>query len=784
MSHRIANFNKLTSLSCFYTVLIVLGSSRILAGAQEANVKPRLIDQYPFDRITLDASNNSTVIDVQLIEFPNRQVPDPFPTSGSLEIRRLSDPTNLYAIDWSAIARIDLYEDLVLQEAQDYVSKSQLKPAYENLEFLHKNYPDLAGLQETTENYLQQDALNSYKEKRYDESLAILSSLYDLNPQRRGLAKAVEGVSDRLISELLANGDYNAARVVLESLAKGFTQLQLSNLSSWQQRFSSDAQAQVTAARQAISKQDFASARQAVRHALGILPDLEEAQQLLAEIDRLSPQMRIGVSQLSLASRAAPLQEWADQRVSRLLSPTFVDLVGVGAEGGEYGCQWADIQNDDSGLKMGITLNESARKLGMTPARLVLHLLAMADPLSDMYRGDFAEAFRQIEILGGQEVSIEWRFPPVKPIAYLQFPLSELASPSAVTAPYRLAPHEEMSSEVQFVSTSDDDAQGPQVIVEQRFENDEAAILAFSRGEIEVLDDIAPWNYDRMRQIRDIVVSAYRLPTVHVLLGNYESPIIRRREFRRALCYGIDRNRLLTEVLSGGDGRPGFRVLSGPIPAGFAIGDAIGYGYKQQLQPHPYEPRLAAVLNAAARAAVAKKAKIEGGDVESSDGQQTRTDAKPVPLILVHRENAIARTMCQLIERQLEAIGIPLDVREISVKEDLNRIQWDLRYAEFCFEEPLVDAQQLFGPNGLAGRCSPSMNLALISLDQATNWNDARNRLQQIHQIAYDDLPVIPLWQTPKFFATQKTFNGVGKSPVSLYQNVARWHNSYVSGDP
>ena len=111
-------------------------------------------------------------------------------------------------------------------------------------------------------------------------------------------------------------------------------------------------------------------------------------------------------------------------------------------------------------------------------------------------------------------------------------------------------------------------------------------------------------------KLRDIVVSAYRLPTVHVLLGNYNSPIIRRREFRRALCYGIDRQRLLSEVLAGGSNRPGFRVLSGPIPAGVTIGDFIGYGYKQQIQPHPYEPRLAAVLNATARAAVAKKAAV------------------------------------------------------------------------------------------------------------------------------------------------------------------------------
>lgn len=320
------------------------------------------------------------------------------------------------------------------------------------------------------------------------------------------------------------------------------------------------------------------------------------------------------------------------------------------------------------------------------------------------------------------------------------------------------------------------------MIVEERFNSDEAAILALSRGDIEVLEDIAPWNYSRMGQIRGITVSAYRMPTVHVLLGNYDSPIVRRREFRRSLCYGIDRQKLLSEVIAGGNSRPGFRVLSAPIPAGITIGDAIGYGYKQQLQPHPYEPRLAAVLNTTARLAVAKKS------AKTEKSEDSKDEAKPAipeaePLILIHSANDVARTMCQLIKQQLSAIGIPLDVREISLTDNLDELQWDLRYAELAFDEPLVDAQRLFGPGGLAGRCSPSMNLALVSLNRATNWNDARSRLQQIHQIAFDDLPVIPLWQTPKYFATQKSLSGVGRSPVTLYQNVSQWQKTFQPGE-
>ena len=456
-------------------------------------------------------------------------------------------------------------------------------------------------------------------------------------------------------------------------------------------------------------------------------------------------------------------------------SPHFVELVGVGAEGGEYESRWADIASDPSGRRLTITLNDQARRLGIPPAQLVLHLLEMANPASQQYQSDFATAFQSVELVEGTQVQITWRFAPVKPIAFLRIPLTALSPAAAAATSYQQAPDPANPAQVRLEAPQA--FPGPAVIVEQTFSGEEAAILALNRSDVLVLDDIAPWNEQQVRQLPDIAVAAYRLPTVHVLLCNYQQqPLVRRREFRRALCYGIDRQRLLSEVLAGEASRPGFRVLSGPLPAGLSIGDAIGYGYKQQLQPHPYEPRLAAVLHATARAAVAKKPSAPEPTSESEPSPEPR------PLILVHRADPVATTMCQLIKRQLEALGIPLETRQLAPDEDLDATSWDLRYAELSFEEPLVDAQRLFGPGGLAGRCSPSMNLALITLSQATNWNDARSRLQQVHQVAFDDLPVIPLWQTPKFFASQNTLTGIGQTPVSLYQNVERWQRVFQDG--
>ena len=71
-------------------------------------------------------------------------------------------------------------------------------------------------------------------------------------------------------------------------------------------------------------------------------------------------------------------------------------------------------------------------------------------------------------------------------------------------------------------------------------------------------------------------------------------PLLAKREFRRAICFGIDRKWIVERVLLGGAKLPGFDVLSGPFPTGLSLGDPIRYGYNSQIEPRPFEPRLAA----------------------------------------------------------------------------------------------------------------------------------------------------------------------------------------------
>ncbi len=99
----------------------------------------------------------------------------------------------------------------------------------------------------------------------------------------------------------------------------------------------------------------------------------------------------------------------------------------------------------------------------------------------------------------------------------------------------------------------------------------------------------------------------------------------------------------------------------------------------------------------------------------------------------------------------------------------------DIVYVAAAVWEPITDARRILGPDGLAKSKDQLVGLGLRQLEQANNWRDVRDRLHELHAIASNELPVIPLWQLIDSFAYREQLNGIGINIVSLYQNVERW---------
>jgi tetratricopeptide (TPR) repeat protein len=749
----------------------LLLTSAALARAQDAQPARRpLIERDPFDAVVLNRANGGKTLEVFLLDLPQRPL-TAIPAEGVLRVRLLERPLEEFEVSWANVAQVRVFEQMLFDEARQLTAAGKFDDAFDYLARLQADYPNYPGLRDAVSDYLRRNALALYQLKQHDRALALLITLHQQNPAYAGFAGALETVAGEIIGRYLREGNYATARRVLEMWQSNFPGIAEQAVANWKQRFEAGAARQLEEAVRLVERKQYFAARKAVGRALGIWPDLQAAKELLDRIEREYPYIAVGVFESSPRQASRRIDNWASLRASRLVEQLLSEQVDFGSEGGVYESPFGQWQLDESGRELGLQLRSTAgtgqpSNHGLTPDSLSRFLLAMAEPGSPNYQADWASVLGGVSIDSATTAIVSHLSRVhVRPEALLQ-----VRPPVAATAAgFSIADHG--SDQVVFTAAKSESAQpaGLQAVVEQRMADDDAAVAALLAGEIDVLDRVPPWQLERLRKVQNVSVRPYRLPTVHVLIPNLDRPLLAKREFRRALCFGIDRKWIVERVLLGGAVVPGFQVVSGPFPAGTSLSDPVRYGYNDQVEPRPFEPRLAAIL-----------ATVAWASVQNPQPDEKKEDAElpGLPeLVLAHPNDPIARVACQSIQTQLVREGIPIRLHEFSADDLLaGRVDYDLRYAELAVWEPVVDARRIMGAGGLAGEIrSPFLDAALRRLDQATNWNDVRARLAELHEIAHHELPVIPLWQTANFFAHRASLRGVSNSPVSLYQNVREW---------
>jgi tetratricopeptide (TPR) repeat protein len=672
-----------------------------------------------------------------------------------LRVKVLDRPAEEFEVGWANVARVQVYEELLLEEARRLTAAGNFDEAYDYFARLATDYPSLPGVKEALDDYLRLNSLALYRAKEHEHALALLLTLYQRNPNAEGLSGAVETVLSQLIERYLREGNTAAARGMLELWQNQLGKAAANAAANWQRRFESAATRQLNEATRLAQGKNYIAARKAVTRAIGIWPKLEAAPRVLAQIQQEFPFVAVGVLETAPHEPQRRIDSWAALRTGQLLHSLLAEEVDFGTEGGVYHSPFGEFQIDESGREL--TLGAMQR---LAPDVLSRYLLAVAKPGSPYYREDFAHLLTGVSI-EPSTVRLRLRHVHVRPEALLQIP------PPVANPKFLITDHK--PEQVVFAPIRTRGAPtASQTIVETPFADDEQALAALVAGDIDVLDRVPPWHLARLSEVEDLRVESYRLPTVHVLIPNMKRPLLAKREFRRALCFGIDRQWILKRVLLGGKPTPGFEVVSGPFPAGASLSDPVRYGYNNRLTPRPFEPRLAAILSTIAWNSLQKPVAEN----------EPAPELPPIPqLTLAHPNDPVVRIACQSIQMQLSRAGINVKLREFSADELLaGSLDCDLRYAELAVWEPLTDARRLLGPGGLAAEArSPHVDAALRELDKATNWNDVRSRLAELHDIVHHELPIIPLWQTINYFAYRTTMRGIGESPVLLYQNVNDW---------
>lgn len=749
------------------------------APIEEAAAAP-LFQETPFDEILLKEGSS---VRVEPSSFPERRVPEAPKPSDKLVVRLVDKPGEDYELHWRDIERVRLFEQALLETAQEFATRGQMADAYEYFDYLERNYPKFPGVKDGVERLIYQDAQTFQRRKDYEYVLVLLNQLHARNPLYPGLPNALGIVTESLFSQRVTGQQFAAAQALLRDFAVKYPEHAV--VGRLRDKLRSAANQYLAEARQNANAGKNRQALALCLRALDAWSESTEARDFAKQLYAKSPFVAVGVT-APVIDTLPSIENWSGRRAARLLELPLMEFTGFGAEGGQYVCPLGAFEKADLGLRVSFQLKPDLKWPGGAPVTSadIARTLRARDTGSDPLAG----LIERLDTRDQSTIDILLKKAHVYPDALFAFPLLPPGTTNTTLGLYQFA--ERSPEETVFEPSAAQlprDAQAPREVAERLYPSGAAALEGLARREVAVVDRLAPWLVGRARELPEIAVDRYAVPTVHCLIPNTAKPLMASRTFRRALIYGIHRQAILDTQILRGQEMPGARLASGPFPT--------GYGHNNDVEIRPYEPQVALMLMYVGLAEAGQPAQpptaLSAAEGPADPAQDAASNAPPdpaslaaaaqtcPPLVLAHPADDVAGLACRTIKRQLELIKVPVTLLELAPGETLPSAgDYDLLYAALQTEEPLVDVDRLLGPQGLVPLKSPYLRAALDRVASATDWKSAREALLDVHRIVADEVLLLPLYQLPEHFAYRKNLTGIGERPAALYQNILSWRTA------
>lgn len=749
-------------------VLVFLTASE----AARAQVEDPLYSREPADAAVLNPANNSAVI--ELLPDSTRVIPARLPRSGTLRARLIDNPTVEVAIAYDSIVRLETFPMRLIRAAADHVKKREFGEAYDYFARLDRDYPNEPGFDEAFAVAIKAEALHRFRQGDHDHALALLETLTERSPRMKGLSEAVDSIGDEIIKKRWDQADYAGVRRAIDTLESQFKDLRLSVGDRWIERIEQRADGERKRAEALYAKGRPRQALRAISGALSLDPDSMATNRLAERLSGNDKTLWVGVWKTADEEVGPDLHTPDARRVSRLIGGRLATLDDYQPAGGEYVSTLGRLGVSDGRRRLTIPMGESKRP---GDAFRLARALLDASPEASTPIGLLRRQAASIAVDQGGSLVVDLRGPHPAPSALAALSLPHEIAAVGPTAWHRVALPADSEASARYERTTGSGAFD--IVEEYAYSTFDEAVDALRSREIHVLANVPPWKLPGLKSTPGVRLRPYRLPTLHCLLVAPDTPLRGRRELRRAITYSIARDETLNTLVLGGQKLPGFSVLSAPLPKGVSLSDPLRYGYNDSVDPRPYEPRLGALLLAAARAAdeSARKAAEKAGDPPPSE--------PPIPesITLAHPPTPGARQAVAALRDQIQAIGMGVNLVEADEAAlAAGTVKYDLCYAQITLGEPLADVWRLLGPDGISGECSPPMRAGLERVLDAPTGKAARAALLDLHRILFAELPIIPLWQTVEHFAHQRSLRGIKDSPVELYQGIDTWQISGGGG--
>lgn len=723
-----------------------------------------LIDQQPFDLITLNKDAGGESFRVFPIDFPGRQLPQNSTASSKIEVVFTKFPDRRYSIAWKWIDRIELYEDMVLSEAKKRLAEKDFVGAFQNLSYLMRNYPETPRLESMGHEFLFSSLVASFRNQQLEQTLSALEELKQNAADFRSqeVARGLNNVAKALLLRFEERGDYGSFKRLLERLKK--THGPIEAVQQAEDRLQKLLQTMQQEAQSLFEAKRYREAYKAAYASLSLAPESRSSQELLQRLSSAHSMVRVGVMQLSSNLEPTNLIDWASRRSGMLVYQPVFQFLESGNEGGNYAFALGKFRLSDD--RQSLLLNLAARPMhDWDSLRVSQMVIDRANPDNPLYDPLWASVFDSVQTKGNKQLEVRLQRPNVLPHALMQWSMREpTADVGWLPAAYERTLYNNREA-VYELRPEWRESGMPLEVVEIRYETAQEAISDLARGYIDVIDQLFPADARTLRSDVRYQTMSFALPGTHLLVPVSDHVYLGQEKFRRALLYATDREKILKgELLGSTDEREG-RLVSGPFPFGNSDTDPLAYAYNREIAPVAYNAQLAKLL-----------VNIVGQELQRD---ANKAGKKPPPLeklVVGCQDFEFAKVAVQALIQQWAVIGLEAEMRIVSYDGGPQAAQeCDLLYVTTTLWEPAADVQRLLGGDSLTRSDNPYVVQALVRVREAKNWRDVRTALQELHRVVAYHLPVLPLWQVTDQFVTRGGIQGVQDRTVTLYQNISKW---------
>ncbi|MGL6197170.1 MAG: hypothetical protein ACRC2T_20360, partial [Thermoguttaceae bacterium] len=531
----------------------------IAAATNTADAVP-LYEKTPFDRITLILPEGGGTFEVYPIAIPSGNSVLSLPRSGELVVRFLELPAEEYAVNWSAIEKIEPFKEIVFRELRekqvklmqqvadfpgvsdanptDSVEKSdnvtklrdQLESIYGYFRFLFNEGDPPKGTDEFFKQFLFGESVFYLKCRDAVTAATRLDTLYAEQKDYPGISEQFGKVYGALLQELTQKNEYKKARDAIKNLESKFPDHPAAL--RWRDLYISRAKKLLSESASALNSADNfvdnetvngnTNQAEEVRNVdnaensntgkkIGtensVYDNIDTAWKKYDEAVNLYPDLPQAKEQKERLDKAASRTfiGVTDANFTGLLHKTreneklLFEPSGFDTEGNKYKFTFGSHTVENEGKLIRMKLNETPEVTAKTIVEAILRYNENKDVLD------------AVELVSPNEIVIRLRHNPVLPESLLQ-----------VKIPVRRTT-KQRTHEIAVPGTKD-------------------GLQMLANGEISRLDRVASWEIDSEPDLQQrFRVHKQEYPTISFLVPNLNKPLPASRTFRRALTYAIDR---------------------------------------------------------------------------------------------------------------------------------------------------------------------------------------------------------------------------------------------------